>query len=396
MNVLSANQENKLKYGIDKISFYVPGYYLDVAKLAISRGAEPEKYVSSIGQEKMAILPNNEDIITMGANAAFDVVKDDREDIDLLIFATESAYDQSKASGIYVHQLLGLKPTCRVFEVKQACYGSTAALRSAIDHVKANNKSKALVIASDVSRYGLGSKGEFTQGCGAVAMLISANPSLMEIDDSTGFVVKDVMDFWSPNYIDGALVDGQYSTKMYLQTLIEAWDIYKVKAEADFKEFAKLCFHMPFSKISDKASVRLCKHENVEFNESLIKGCTEYNKIIGNAYTASLYISLISMFDNSDKDLQGQKIGLFAYGSGCMAEFFSGRVYSGYKAAAAKHKAMLNNRKEIDCAAYEKIYGFKYPTDGNKVELQNESNSRFVIAELNEHKRIYKVNEKSN
>lgn len=38
---------------------------------------------------------------------------------------------------------------------------------------------KALVIGSDVARYGLNTPGEPTQGGGAVAMLISADPKVL-------------------------------------------------------------------------------------------------------------------------------------------------------------------------------------------------------------------------
>ena len=78
---------------------------------------------------------------------------------------------------------------------------------------------KVLVIASDVARYDLDTPGEATQGCGAVAMLISANPRLLEIDPEVGNHTEDVMDFWRPNYRATALVDGKYSTKIYLRAL---------------------------------------------------------------------------------------------------------------------------------------------------------------------------------
>ena len=66
----------------------------------------------------------NEDVVTMAASAAKRIIEDTKPDnIDMLLFATESSIDQSKAAGIYVHRLLGLSSRCRVVELKQACYG---------------------------------------------------------------------------------------------------------------------------------------------------------------------------------------------------------------------------------------------------------------------------------
>ena len=45
-----------------------------------------------------------------------------------------------------------------------------------------------------------------------------------------------------------------------------------------------------------------------------------YNRYVGNIYTGSLYLSLISLLEN--RSLKGgQTIGLFSYGSGSVGEF---------------------------------------------------------------------------
>ena len=37
---------------------------------------------------------------------------------------------------------------------------------------------------------------------------------------------------------------------------------------------------------------------------------------MGNCYTASMYVGLASLLEQSDRDLTGKRIGLFSYGSG--------------------------------------------------------------------------------
>ena len=54
------------------------------------------------------------------------------------------------------------------------------------------------MIASDVSKYELNSTGEYTQGAGAVAVLVSHNPSILSIDNTWGVATKSEGDFFKP------------------------------------------------------------------------------------------------------------------------------------------------------------------------------------------------------
>ncbi|MEM9422129.1 MAG: hydroxymethylglutaryl-CoA synthase, partial [Pseudomonadota bacterium] len=168
--------------GIDSISFYVPSNYLDMRTLAAHSGVDPQKLFRGIGQDKIAIPGHDEDIVTMAAEAAQPLVEQlDPNTIDTMLFATETGIDQSKSAGIHVHRLLDLPPQCRNVELKQACYSATAALQMACGHVMRKPDRKVLVIASDISRYDLESAAEPTQGCGAVAMIVSANPRVLVV-----------------------------------------------------------------------------------------------------------------------------------------------------------------------------------------------------------------------
>ena len=75
------------------------------------------------------MAPITEDIVTLAATAADDILTDeDKEAIDMVILATESGIDQSKAAAVFVHGLLDIQPFARSFEMKEACYAATAAL----------------------------------------------------------------------------------------------------------------------------------------------------------------------------------------------------------------------------------------------------------------------------
>lgn len=384
--------------GIDAIHFHSSNYFMDLRTLAGVRNVDPDKYTIGIGQEKMAIPPPDEDIVTMAASAAKPLIeRDGKDNIDLLLFATESGIDQSKAAGIFVHGLLGLPARCRAVELKEACYSGTAALQLACAAVACNPKARALVIASDVARYELTSPGEPTQGCGAVAMLVTANPRILTIDPDVGLYTADVMDFWRPNYRDQALVDGKYSTRIYLQALHECWKQYREQSGHSFDDIRRFCYHLPFTRIAEKAHERLAKDSGVALTDEQIAQqvgiSLGYNKIMGNSYAASLYVGLCCLLDNEPEDLSNKRIGLFSYGSGCVGEYFSGVVQPGYRdrLLTASHRALMENRTELTYRQYEDIYNLAFPTDGGEHTFSRYRTGAYRLAGVKDHKRLYEA-----
>ncbi len=385
--------------GIDRISFYTSRYCMDLKDLATARGADWNKYSIGIGQDIMGLPPPDEDIVTMAASAAKAIIDEVGSDnIDLLLFATESSIDQSKSAGLFVHGLLGLPSRCRVVELKQACYSGTIALRMATLMVAATPGSKALVIASDVARYALGSPGEPTQGCGAVAMLVTADPSILTLDPESGIHAEDVMDFWRPNYREEAFVDGKYSTRIYLNTAAETWKQYSDITGRTLSDFTRCCYHIPFTNMAAKAHDRLLKASKVtegrkDLIEAQVSESLSYNRITGNTYSASLYEGLACLLDNASAPLDGKRIGFFSYGSGSVGEFFSGVVSPGHKKAlyTERHKALLNSRTMVTVQQYEDIFNLSVPTDGWDYSFTEYQTGSFRLAGVQAHKRIYEM-----
>lgn len=386
-----------LKVGIDTLSFYTSHYTLDLAELAKARGVDVEKYYVGLGQRNMAVPPPDEDIVTMAANAGLGAIRDvDSASIELLLFATESGIDQSKAAGIYVHDLLGLPERCRVIELKQACYSATMALQLALPYLRQHPDKKVLLIASDIARYGLGTSGESSQGCGAIAMVLSVNPRIIAFEPEYGVVTANVMDFWRPNYTDAAFVEGKYSSKLYLQMLEKSWQQYNERSNRHFTDHSYYCYHMPVPRLVEKAHQHLAKMAgNEKLSEERLQqqiGCSlEYGRHIGNSYTASLYVGLASLLDLTKEDLTGKRLGFYSYGSGCVAEYFSGIVQLGYQKAlnTVRHENMLANRTTLSYSKYEAFYSFKYPQDGSFCEIPMYQTGLFRLAAIRDHKRMY-------
>lgn len=382
--------------GIESLSFYTSRYFLDLGKLAEARSIDPNKYSQGLGQEHMGILCPDEDVVTLAATSAKRALETcDPKDIAIVLIATESGVDQSKALGIWVHHLLSLPKTTKVIELKQACYSGCAAIQLSIPYLQLNPDKKVLVIATDNARYGLGTPGEPTQGCGACAMVLSAKPKLVAIEPESGAFTSHVMDFWRPNYRDEALVDGKYSTKIYISALQEAWAAYRENSGRSFHDHSRFCYHIPFSRMAEKAHEKLLKECNItalpEDYDRQVKNSLVYSRKIGNCYTASLFIGLASLLEQTQEDLTNERVGLFSYGSGCVAEFFSARILPNYRKYLKKeaHQKLIQDRTELSVADYEAFYNFRLPEDGSDYKVERYKTGDFRLVGIRNHERLY-------
>ena len=364
--------------GIDALAFSGPAGYLEMADLARARGVDPSKYLNGLGQRRMAIATPCEDTVTMAADAGaralegFDV---DPADIGTLIVGTETGVDHSKPVAVYVHELLGLDSRCRTFETKHACYGAMAGLTASMDWIASGRARgrKALVIASDIARYGLNTPGEPTQGAGAVAMVVADRPRLLDIDPTRiGDYTRQVMDFWRPLYSKYAFADGHYSIQCYLDALVGARNDAVGERDDLLDSLAACLYHVPFVKMAFKAHQRQLEMEagaelNRDDDESwraltdsyqrLVAPWLGLNADIGNIYTGSLFLALIDLLRQAAATLNGREISLFSYGSGCGATYCIGNIVDGADRwrGALDPADQLNARRRLSIDEYESL-----------------------------------------
>lgn len=385
-----------IKIGIDQLNFFTPTLYVDMVDLAHARDTDPNKYTIGIGQLKMGINPITQDAISMGANAALPIVsKEDAKKIDMVIFATESGTDYSKSGATAIHQLLNIQPFARSIELKQACYSATAGIMMAKDYVAQHPDRKVLVIGSDIARYGLNTPGEVTQGAGAVAMLISANPRILALKDETVMYTENVFDFWRPTYSENAMVDGQYSNQVYIDFFETVLHEYQKRHNLSLESLEALCFHLPYSKMGKKAMANELEKVSEETKQRFLTHYEEsitYTKNIGNIYTGSLYLGIASLLDNGTHLKAGQTLGCFSYGSGAVGEFFVCELMEGFEKhlATTHHQELLTNRKRLTVKEYEEVFSEKLPEDGSTVSLQNRFDTAPIqLIEITHHQRHY-------
>lgn len=401
--------------GIDAMAFALPRGYVDLQDLAQARGIPKEKYHVGLGVKHMAVAQPEEDPVSLAANAGRRLLRTAgiaAAEIGLCVVGTETAVDHAKPIAAFVHGLLGLPKQCRVFETKHACFGGTAGLLHAVDWMAAgaSRGKSALVICTDIARYPLYSAGEPTQGAGAVAMLVRAQPRLLQLDVGvSGSYAHDVYDFWRPLSRQDACTEGQFSVQCYLEALSGSYAEWK-KAFVQNMHLSKTCYHVPYGKMARKAH----RHRRMldglseqaadatfehEVGSSLI-----FPMQTGNMYTGSLYGALISLLHHEAHALENQRIGLFSYGSGSTAEFFSGVVPPGAAAFVAQLQLAqpLQERQQLSVESYEAIrqqdaqqdqrrapFGMKPWSSllGDEVDLQKE----VVFVGIDEaERRIYK------
>ena len=387
--------------GIDKIGFVTSQYVLKLQDLAEARGTDPNKYSKGLLLNEISIAPMTEDIVTLAASASDSILTEqERQEIDMVIVATESGIDQSKAAAVFVHGLLGIQPFARSFEVKEACYGATAALHYAKLHVENSPKSKVLVIASDIAKYGVGTPGEPTQGAGSVAMLITQNPRIMAFNNDNVAQTRDIMDFWRPNYSSTPFVNGLYSTQQYLESLMTTWTEYKKRYNWTTNDFAAICFHLPYPKLALKGLKKIMAESLTQEKKDLLQNHFDqsilYSQKVGNIYTGSLFLGLLSLLENTDSLKAGDKIALYSYGSGAVAEFFSGELVEGYEAYLDKDRLnKLNQRTALSVADYEKVFFEEVDLDEtNSAQFAGYENQDFALVEIVDHQRRYSKVEK--
>lgn len=366
-----------MRVGIDKIGLFTPNKYVDMVDLAHARNEDPNKYLIGIGQSEMSVADQTQDAVSMGINATMKYIdRIDKDKIGLLVFGTESGIDQSKSASLFVKTALKLKPEVRTFEVKEACFGLTAALMIARDFVRVHPDQTAMVIGSDIARYGIGTAGEVTQGAGSVSMLIKADPAILALNDGHSAYSEDINDFWRPNDSKLAMVDGKYSTQVYLDFFSKTFADYKKQKKLETNDFDAIIYHLPFTKMGLKANRLAVADQDEATTEKLqnsFDASKQLSRRVGNIYTASLYMSLLSLLENGNLPT-GALVGLFSYGSGAMGEFYSGNLVEGYEKEvnAAGDEKMLKRRQKVSVPEYEEIFNTALDDPEDNEELTSD------------------------
>lgn len=405
-----------MSFGIEAASYYVPSLYLEIKDLAEKRGIEPAKLEKGLGLHKMGFPDVHEDAATFAAEALLKLIKDytiNPREISRIYLGTESALDAAKPTASYAMQMVEkvleaefgerVFRNCDVVDMTFACIGAVDALHNALDFVRVNPDKKAVVIASDYAKYELASSGEYTQGGGAVSLLISSNPDLLEIENHWGVATDSVFDFFKPRrqykkedlnvapeafpdkievFTDEPVFDGQYSNQCYQDRIREAYQHYKeiTGEEKPYDKWRYIVFHLPYAFHGKRVFTEIYSLENelpygtpdeqkavaksenyLQLINQKIERTQRASSEIGNMYTASIFMAFLSGLQtsfNEGEDLSGKEIGFFGYGSGSKSKVFAGKISDKWKTVVDKWNLFENmkNRTGVDFETYEKLH----------------------------------------
>ncbi len=387
-----------MKVGIEAIHFDIPKLYLPIETLANARNIEAAKLQFGLGLERMSIPDVFQDSVVFGANAIKKLIDSEEikaTEIDRIYVGTESGVDGSKPIASYLISLIeaqcfesGDLSHVDVVDLTFACIGGVDALQNSVDFIKANPTKKSIVVCTDIAKYDLESTGEYTQGAGAVALWVTAEPSLLSLEKDWAVSTQGVFDFFKPRrrirtediefknadievhesmvelFKEQPVFDGPYSNKCYLERTEEAYfrlkQLKNIQENSLFSSWSRICMHLPycfqarriFSEIFIKDTPALLSEKEqsedpVAFVKQISKG-DAYKKLvqekiypteiasaqIGNLYTASLFMGLLSALSHAleNESLKaGDTIGFLAYGSGSKSKAFEGIIQKGWE-----------------------------------------------------------------
>jgi hydroxymethylglutaryl-CoA synthase len=428
-----------MNVGIDSISFDIPKIYLPISTLAIHRNIEPDKLIKGLGLHKMSFPDKYQDVVTFAANAGLKLIQQENinpSEIARIYIGSESGVDSSKPIASYVLSLLESKlgegsfRNCDVVDLTFACIGGVDALQNCLDYIRLNQNKKAIVIASDNAKYDLESTGEYTQGAGAVAMLITSNPRILSFSNNVGVSTEGVFDFFKPRrnftkseitnstenpewlgvleneisiYKEQPVFDGQYSNQCYINRITEAYNHFKKESQQSckvYENWAAILMHLPycfqgrrtFIEIFAKENPKLLNNQIGETEKDKLKALTkspEYLELInqkiypseiasgqiGNCYTGSIFIGLLSTLcyhSQQNNDIANKKVGFIAYGSGSKSKVFEATMGENWKSVINQTLFFetLERCHSIDFETYEKLH--KKEVQHSVLEPKNE------------------------
>lgn len=416
-----------MKIGIDAIAFDVAKIHLPIQTLAKARNIDPEKLEKGLGLIKMTLPDVHQDTVVFGANAVTKLCIENKinlSDIARIYVGTESAIDNSKPISSFLVSLLEDKfgentlSECDVVDFTFACIGGVDALQNCIDFVKLNPRKKAIVVTTDFAKYDLNSTGEYTQGAGALALLVAENPRIIAFENYWATNTKGVFDFFKPyrtlskseitgnennaswfenleNEIeihkDQPVFDGQYSNQCYMDRTKAAYFSFKKlknTSETIYTSWESIIMHLPYSfqgrrmlseiyaldaseKIisgNEDAAAYQNKLKEVSKSEAYrdfvnqkLQPAEIASSLIGNLYTGSIFMGLLSTlahFYDNKKEIENTKFGFLAYGSGSKSKVFEGSIQAEWKSAIANINLFetLEKSYEIDFETYEKLH----------------------------------------
>ncbi len=138
--------------GIEDIGVYIPATRTDNRKKLTKFGFEHSFLDEKIGVYRTSVKDDGEECSDMCVKA-WDALREktpfDKDDIDVLIVATQNSDIRMPHGAAHVHGKLGLKPSCATFDISLGCSGFVYGLSTITSFMKQNEMKKGVLLTGD-------------------------------------------------------------------------------------------------------------------------------------------------------------------------------------------------------------------------------------------------------
>jgi 3-hydroxy-3-methylglutaryl CoA synthase/uncharacterized OB-fold protein len=282
--------------GIISYGAYIPSWRL--SKDLIAKGVTGEK----------AIAGFDEDSVTMGVAAAADCLKGvDRDSVDGLFFAsTTSPYSEKQISTI-IAAAADLRRDIRTADFANSLRAGTAAIKAAVDAVKAGSAKRVLVVASDCRLGAHDTPFEQITGDGAGALLIGNDQVAVSLDGSHS-ISNELIDVWraqEDTYVR-LWEDRFVQTQGYLKVMDEAISGLLKQTKLSPGDFSKMVVYGHEGRRPGELARKLGFDAKTQLQDMLLD-------VMGNTGTAYPFMLLVAALEEARA---GDRILWASYGNG--------------------------------------------------------------------------------
>jgi hydroxymethylglutaryl-CoA synthase len=300
--------------GILGMALYFPRRAVSQEDLEVFDGVSAGKYTIGLGQQNMAVVHPNEDIVSICLTVLQRLV--DRYnlsyvDIGRLEVGTETVIDKSKSVKSCLMQLFASSGNHDVegLDSTNACYGGTAALFNTFAWAESSawDGRYGVVICGDIAVYAPG-PARPTGGAGAVAILVArgANAPIRLEPGLRASCFVNTYDFFKPR-LDSEFptVNGPETVDCFVRAIDDCYRLFRQRADKKLRranlvsagdesrpalllpsqcrtqtkfslaDVNYCCFHAPFNKMVQRALARLVYNDFMDIPQGTARDAYE-------------------------------------------------------------------------------------------------------------------------
>jgi hydroxymethylglutaryl-CoA synthase len=270
------------------------------------------------GIQSKAVTDVDEDVITMAvmaAERAFSHAEVKAEEVEAIYLASTSAPCDDKSGAAIIQTVLGLSNQVVPVDITHSTRAGTIALKACLNQVQSGQISLGLVIAADNRVASGGDMLEYSQGAGAVALLIGKKGIIAEISGWFS-ATNEFTNVWRP-YGETFLRrhdDNRVERELgYLRTVVNTGENLLNQLNLAGKDLNYLAAAEPDGKCLQAVAKSLGMAAESSTAANIAPG-------IGDTGTAAPFLGLASVLGQGNP---GEKAVVISYGSGCGSDAFA-------------------------------------------------------------------------